>query len=302
MEAPGADLGGVLYLRNADDALELKASLGEVREAIVVGGGFIGLEAACSLEALGIKTTVIERGPRLVGRAVGEETADYFLQAHRASGIDIRLDAGVEEFVGENGRVTGAVLDDGTELPAQLVLIGIGVIPNTELAEQMGLDVDNGIVVDRHALASDGVTVAVGDVAYQPNPIPDSPEDEYIRLESVNNAIEHAKVAAYSLVGQSEDYAGIPWFWSNQGDLKLQIAGLSHNHDQTVIRRDEEKGKFSVLYYRGGRIIAADCINHPLDFMAVRGALGKNQNIPAALAADSTVPLKTLAQDLETVR
>ena len=302
MEAPGADLGGVLYLRNADDALELKASLGEVREAIVVGGGFIGLEAACSLEALGIKTTVIERGPRLVGRAVGEETADYFLQAHRASGIDIRLDTGVEEFVGENGRVTGAVLDDGTELPAQLVLIGIGVIPNTELAEQMGLDVDNGIVVDRHALASDGVTVAVGDVAYQPNPIPDSPADEYIRLESVNNAIEHAKVAAYSLVGQSEDYAGIPWFWSNQGDLKLQIAGLSHNHDQTVIRRDEEKGKFSVLYYRGGRIIAADCINHPLDFMAVRGALGKNQNIPAALAADSTVPLKTLAQDLETVR
>ena len=302
MEAPGADLGGVLYLRNADDALELKASLGEVREAIVVGGGFIGLEAACSLEALGIKTTVIERGPRLVGRAVGEETADYFLQAHRASGIDIRLDTGVEEFVGENGRVTGAVLDDGTELPAQLVLIGIGVIPNTELAEQMGLDVDNGIVVDRHALASDGVTVAVGDVAYQPNPIPDSPADEYIRLESVNNAIEHAKVAAYSLVGQSEDYAGIPWFWSNQGDLKLQIAGLSHNHDQTVIRRDEEKGKFSVLYYRGGRIIAADCINHPLDFMAVRGALGKNQNIPADLAADSTVPLKTLAQDLETVR
>ena len=166
----------------------------------------------------------------------------------------------------------------------------------------MGLDVDNGIVVDRHALASDGVTVAVGDVAYQPNPIPDSPADEYIRLESVNNAIEHAKVAAYSLVGQSEDYAGIPWFWSNQGDLKLQIAGLSHNHDQTVIRRDEEKGKFSVLYYRGGRIIAADCINHPLDFMAVRGALGKNQNIPADLAADSTVPLKTLAQDLETVR
>ena len=302
MEAPGADLGGVLYLRNADDALELKASLGEVREAIVVGGGFIGLEAACSLEALGIKTTVIERGPRLVGRAVGEETADYFLQAHRASGIDIRLDTGVEEFVGENGRVTGAVLDDGTELPAQLVLIGIGVIPNTELAEQMGLDVDNGIVVDRHALASDGVTVAVGDVAYQPNPIPDSPADEYIRLESVNNAIEHAKVAAYSLVGQSEDYAGIPWFWSNQGDLKLQIAGLSHNHDQTVIRRDEEKGKFSVLYYRDGRIIAADCINHPLDFMAVRGALGKNQNIPADLAADSTVPLKTLAQDLETVR
>lgn len=301
LEVPGADLSGVVYLRNADDALELKASLDGVEHAVVIGGGFIGLEAACSLQELGKTVTVVERGPRLVGRAVGEETSEYFLQAHRRNGMEVLLDTGVDKLVGDDdGRVAGVVLDDGRQVPAQLVLIGIGVIPNTELAEQLGLAVDNGIVVDRHALASDGTTVAVGDVANQPNPLPGAPEDERIRLESVNNAIEHAKVAAYSLVGQREDYAGIPWFWSNQGDLKLQIAGLSLGHDSTVLRRDEARGKFSVLYYRAGQIVAADCVNHPLDFMAVRNALAKNQNIPADEAADPATPLKSIVRDLET--
>lgn len=301
LEIPGADLPGIVYLRNADDALALKASLDGVENAVVIGGGFIGLEAACSLQELGKTVTVIERGPRLVGRAVGEETSEYFLQAHRRRGMEVLLDTGVEKFLGDDeGRVAGVVLDDGTQVPAQLVLIGIGVIPNTELAEQLGLQVDNGIVVDRHALASDGTTVAVGDVANQPNPLPGAPEEERIRLESVNNAIEHAKVAAYSLVGQREDYAGIPWFWSNQGDLKLQIAGLSLGYDSTVIRRDEARGKFSVLYYRAGQIVAADCVNHPLDFMAVRNALAKNQNIPADEAADPATPLKSIVRDLET--
>ena len=301
LDIPGADLPGTVYLRNADDALQLKASLERVDEAVVIGGGFIGLEAACSLQQLGKKVTVIERGPRLVGRAVGEETSEFFLQAHRASGMEVRLDTGVEKLLaGEDGRVSGVELEDGTQIPAQLVLIGIGVIPNTELAGQLGLTTDNGIVVDRHALASDGTTVAVGDVANQPNPLPGAPAEERIRLESVNNAIEHAKVAAYSLMGQREDYAGIPWFWSNQGGLKLQIAGLSLGYDSTVIRRDEELGKFSVLYYRAGQIVAADCVTHPLDFMAVRNALGKNQNIPAAEAADPSVPLKSIVRDLET--
>ncbi|RSZ61349.1 ferredoxin [Corynebacterium hylobatis] len=301
LDIPGADLPGTVYLRNADDALQLKASLEGVAEAVVIGGGFIGLEAACSLQQLGKKVTVIERGPRLVGRAVGEETSGFFLQAHRASGMEVRLDTGVDKLVsGADGRVAGVVLDDGTQIPAQLVLVGIGVIPNTELAEELGLETDNGIVVDRHALASDGTTVAVGDVANQPNPLPGAPAEERIRLESVNNAIEHAKVAAYSLMGQRENYAGIPWFWSNQGGLKLQIAGLSLGYDQTVIRRDEERGKFSVLYYRAGQIVAADCVNHPLDFMAVRNALGKSQNIPADEAADPSVPLKSIVRDLET--
>jgi 3-phenylpropionate/trans-cinnamate dioxygenase ferredoxin reductase subunit len=300
LDIDGGDLDGVLYLRNADDALALKARVGDATEVVVIDGGFIGLEAASSLHKMGKNVTVLEFGPRLVGRAVGEETAEYFLQAHRSRGLDIRLNTSAARFTpaSAGGTSVAAVeLQDGTVLPAQIVLIGIGVIPNTQLAEQLGLAVDNGVVVDRFALASDGCTVAVGDVANIPNPVPGSEPGERIRLESVNNAIEHAKVAAYSLTGRREEYAGIPWFWSNQADLKLQIAGLCNGFDQTVLRRDGERGKFSVLYYRQGRIIAADCVNAPLDFMAVKNALAKGRNIPADAAADPATPLKTITTD-----
>jgi 3-phenylpropionate/trans-cinnamate dioxygenase ferredoxin reductase subunit len=303
LEIDGGDLDGVLYLRNADDALTLKARVGDARDVVVIGGGFIGLEAASSLQKMGKNVTVLEFGPRLVGRAVGEETAGYFLQAHRSRGLDIRLNTSARRFTADAGThggrraVAGVELQDGTVLPAQIVLVGIGVVPNTALAEQLGLAVDNGIVVDRFALASDGTTVAVGDVANMPNPVPGSEPGERIRLESVNNAIEHAKVAAYSLTGRREEYAGIPWFWSNQADLKLQIAGLCIGYDRTVLRRDEERGKFSVLYYRQGQVIAADCVNAPLDFMVVKNALAKGQNIPADAAADPATPLKTITTD-----
>lgn len=303
LEIDGGDLDGVLYLRNADDALALKARVGDAQDVVVIGGGFIGLEAASSLRKMGKNVTVLEFGPRLVGRAVGEETAEYFLQAHRARGLDIRLNTSATRFTAktaageEQTAVAGVELQDGTVLPAQIVLVGIGVIPNTQLAEQLGLTVDNGIVVDRFALASDGTTVAIGDCANMPNPVPGSEPGERIRLESVNNAIEHAKVAAYSLTGRREEYAGIPWFWSNQADLKLQIAGLCNGYDRTVLRRDEDRGKFSVIYYRKGQVIAADCVNAPLDFMAVKNALAKGQNIPAGAAADPATPLKTITTD-----
>lgn len=299
MEVPGGELSGVVYLRNADDALNLKDLVPTARDVVVIGGGFIGLEAASSLHKMGKNVAVLEHGPRLVGRAVGVDTSNYFLAAHRQRGLNIHLNSSVTRLIdGDNGEVTGVELDDGTVLSAQIVLVGIGVIPNTELAEQMGLAVDNGILVDSNALASDGTTVAVGDVANMPNPLPGSPDGERIRLESVNNAIEHAKVAAYSLMGRREDYAGIPWFWSNQADLKLQIAGLSLGYDTTLVRRDEERGKFSVLYYRDGHIIAADCVNTPLDFMAVKNALAKGANIPASDAADPSVSLKSITTDL----
>ena len=291
----GGDLPGVVYLRNADDALHLKELVPDAKDVVIVGGGFIGLEAASSLHELGKKVTVLDHGSKLIGRAVGDETSDYFLEAHRERGLDIRLEAGIEEVLpDDNGNVKAVRLDNGEELAAQIVLVGIGVIPNTQLAEVLGLEIDNGIVVNEHAIASDGTTIVAGDVANMPNPVPGSPAAERIRLESVNNAIEHAKVAAYSLMGRSEEYAGIPWFWSNQGDIKLQIAGLSNGYDQTVVRHDTERGKFSVLYYRNGQIIAADCANAPLDFMAVKQALAKGKNIDADAAADVTTMLKTL--------
>ena len=303
MDVEGADLDRVLYLRNADDALELKARIGEAQNIVIIGGGFIGLEAASSLQTLGKNVTVLEAAPRLVGRAVGEETAEYFLRAHRARGMDIRLNASIRRLVPDATAevVAGVELGDGTVLAAQIVLIGIGVIPNTGLAEQIGLEVDNGIIVDRYSIASDGTTVAVGDCANMPNPVPGSAPGERIRLESVNNAVEQAKVAAYSLTGRREEYAGIPWFWSNQGDLKLQIAGLCNGNDQTVVRRDDERGKFSVLYYRGGQIIAADCVNSPLDFMAVKNALANGRNIPADAAADPATALKAITTERPTV-
>lgn len=303
LEVPGADLAGVTYLRSADDALSLKGSLDDFTDVVVIGGGFIGLEVACSFHGMGKNATVLEHGPRLIGRAVGEETSEYFYQAHRERDLDIILNSRVETLIDDgSGRVSGVALADGTVVPAQLVIVGIGVIPNTGLAEQMGLETNNGIVVDRYALASDGTTISVGDVANMPNPLPDAPEGERIRLESVNNAIEHAKVAAYSVSGRREEYAGIPWFWSNQADMKLQIAGLSMGFDSTVVRRDDEKGKFSVLYYREGQIIAADCVNAPLDFMAVRTALAKNQQIPADQAGDMSAMLKSIAVDREDPR
>lgn len=290
----GVDLPGVLYLRNADDALELKARVPTVKDVVVIGGGFIGIEAAASLNKMGRTVTLLEAGPCLVGRAVGPETSDYLLQHHRQQGVSVVLGAEVRRIVPSGDRVSGVELSDGTVVPADLVLIGVGVIPNTELAESIGLACDNGITVDRYAVASDGVTVAVGDVANLPNPVPGAPDGDRVRFESVNNAVEQAKVAAYAITGRQEEYAGIPWFWSNQGDLKLQIAGLSTGHDRTLVRRDDAKHKFSVLYYRGDAIIAADCINAPLDFMAVKSALAKGAAIPYEQAADPAVQLKAI--------
>jgi 3-phenylpropionate/trans-cinnamate dioxygenase ferredoxin reductase subunit len=289
----------VLYLRQADDAIALRAAAPQADDVVVIGAGFIGLEAAASLHSMGKHVTVLETGRRILRRSVGEQTSDYILQHHLDAGIDVILDAHVASIESDDsGKARAVHLTDGRVLPAQIVLVGIGVLPNTELAQSLGLKVDNGIVVDSNAVASDGRTLVVGDVANLPNPMPGAAVGDRVRLESVNNAIEHAKVAAYSLVGRREDYSGIPWFWSNQGAMKLQIAGLSSGYDTTVVRRDPAKGKFTVLYYRGAQIIAADCINAPLDFMAVRTALSKGMTIPPGPAADASAQLKPLITDV----
>lgn len=305
LDVPGEDLAGALYLRNADDALALQAQVPHARQIVIVGGGFVGLETALSLRKLGKEVTVLAHGERLIGRAVGTETSAFFLQAHRERGVQIRLDTSVTRILGTDGdggtegtggpdRVTGVETTGGEVIPAQIVLLGIGAVPNTELAESMGLHCDDGIVVDGQAVASDGATLAVGDCANLPNPLPGAEPGDRVRLESVNNAIEHAKVAAYSLTGRQGEYAGIPWFWSDQGDLKLQIAGLSRGYDRTLLRHDGTGDRFSMLYYAGDQVVAADCVNVPLDFMAVRSALAQGATIPFDQAADTSVRLKTL--------
>lgn len=299
---PGTDYRGVHYLRDADDAIGLEAAMRDpaTQRVVVIGGGFIGLETAAVARGLGKTVTVLEAAPRLVGRVVAEETSAFYLDAHRRRGTEVVLDARIARIVGDDGSVaggkgavTGVEMEDGTVVPADLVVIGIGVIPRVELAEQLGLAVDGGIVVDEACRASDGRTVAAGDCALMPNPYPLGVGGR-IRLESVNNAFEQAKVAAATLLGQEAAYTGVPWFWSDQADLKLQIAGLSTGYDEVVVRGEPATEKFSVLYYRDGRLIAADCINHPVEFMAIRHALARGATVPPNAAADTAVPLKKL--------
>lgn len=297
----GTDYHGVHYLRDADQAITLQPALAEdrVQNIVVIGGGFIGLETAAVARGLGKNVTVLEAAPRLVGRVVAQETSDFYLAAHRRRGTQVVLDARIARIVGGDaivqgslGSVTGVELEDGTVIPADLVLIGIGVVPRTELALQLGLDVAGGILVDAAARASDGRTVAAGDCTMMPNPYPQGVGGR-IRLESVNNALEQAKVAAASLLGEDAEYRSVPWFWSDQGDLKLQIAGLSTGYDQVVVRGEPDSEKFAVLYYRAGSLIAADVVNHPAEFLAVKSALTKGGTIPPEVAADVTIPLKS---------
>ncbi|MBS1698033.1 MAG: FAD-dependent oxidoreductase [Actinobacteria bacterium] len=298
---PGTDYHGVHYLRDADHAITLQPALADeaVRDVVVIGGGFIGLESAAVARGLGKNVTVLEAAPRLVGRVVSEETSAFYLDAHRRRGVQVVLDARIARILGGDARVaggrgsvTGVELADGTVIPADLVLIGVGVVPRIELADQLGLEIDGGIVVDAAARTSDGRTVAAGDCTMMPNPYPLGVGGR-IRLESVNNALEQAKIAAATLLGEEAAYRSVPWFWSDQGDLKLQIAGLSTGYDQVVVRGEPATERFAVLYYREGRLIAADVVNHPVEFLAVKAALSKGGTIPAEAAADTAVPLKS---------
>ncbi|MGP6204664.1 NAD(P)/FAD-dependent oxidoreductase [Microbacterium sp. F2] len=301
----GTDFHGVHYLRDADDVLSLEPALREpdVHRVVVIGGGFIGLEVAAASRALGKHVTVLEAAPRLIGRVVAEETSAFYLAAHRRRGTEVVLDARIARIVGDDahvaghrGSVTGVELADGTVVAADLVVIGIGVIPRVELAEQLGLEVTGGIVVDEACRTSDGRTVAAGDCTLMPNPYPLG-VGGLVRIESVNNALEQAKVAAGTLLDRPGAYSSVPWFWSDQADLKLQIAGLSTGYDQVIVRGEPDSEKFGVLYYRDGRLIAADCVNHPAEFMAIKHALMKGLTIPPAAAADTSVPLKQSAVD-----
>lgn len=292
IDIPGAHLDGVLYMRTLADAKALKERWAAAKSVVVLGGGFIGLEVAAVARKAGKTVTVLEAAPRIMGRAVSPIISDFYTAAHTRRGTQIRVDVQVTQFVGENGHVAGVELADGEVIPADIVMVGIGVLACGELAEQLGLKTENGmIVVNEFAETSDPRVVAAGDAVLLPHPLG---EDRQVRLESVQNAVDQAKVAAHTLLGRREPYRAVPWFWSDQADLKLQIAGLSFDYDATVIRGSMDDEKFSVLYYRDGQIIAVDAVNDVSDYMAVRRALNAGANIPADAAADSSVALKSL--------
>jgi 3-phenylpropionate/trans-cinnamate dioxygenase ferredoxin reductase subunit len=291
LEAPGADLDGVTYLRTADDASALRDLQSDAQSVVVIGGGFIGLEAAAVARAQGKSVTVVEAADRLIGRAVAPVVSEFYHAAHARRGVDIRLGTRVTALSGRDNRVRAVDLSDGTCVPADLVIVGIGVLPRGQLARQLHLDFRGGIVVDRLARTSNPTVVAAGDCTVQPNPLTGEGQ---VRLESVQNAITQAKTAAATLMGRHEPNDAVPWFWSDQYDLKLQIAGLSTGHDQYVVRGDIDAESFSVLYYREGALLAVDAVNLPGDYMAVRKALTQGSTISAEAAADSAVALKQL--------
>ncbi|MBY0288398.1 NAD(P)/FAD-dependent oxidoreductase [Mycolicibacterium gadium] len=263
LPTPGADLAGVFYLRTAADVEMIREATSPGRRAVIVGGGYIGLETAASLRTLGLEVTVLEATERVLERVTAPEVSAFFERIHREEGVNIRTGALVEALSGD-GWVREVILASGESIPADLVIVGIGIEPNTELAAAAGLAVDNGVVIDDHARTSDPDIVAAGDCASHHM----ARYGRRIRLESVPSAAEQAKVAAATVCGKSKKIAALPWFWSDQYDLKLQIAGLNTGYDEVVLSGDPTRDRdFTCFYLRAGELIAADCINVPRDFM-----------------------------------
>jgi len=291
LDLPGAELDGVLYMRSIADARALKERWGKAENVVVIGGGFIGLEVAAVARKAGKNVTVLEGADRMMARAVCPITSEYFKNMHERRGASVVLNARIAGFTGDS-KVTGVEMQDGSVIPADIVMVGIGVLARTEVANLLGLELANGaILVNEFSETSNPRVVAAGDAVMLPNP---TGADGLVRLESVQNAVDQAKVAARTLMGEREAYRALPWFWSDQADIKLQIAGLSTGYDQTVVRGNPDEDAFSVLYYRDGRLLAIDCINQVSDFMAARRCLTAGQTIDPIAAADSTVALKTL--------
>lgn len=263
LTVPGVGLSGVYYLRTAADADLVRKDAVAGRRAVIVGGGYIGLETAASLRKLGLDVTVLEAAERVLGRVTAPEVSGFFNRIHREEGVTIRTSACLEALTGDSS-VEEVIVAGGEVIRADIVIIGIGVEPNIELAAAAGLAVDNGVVIDEHARTSDPNIVAAGDCTSQVV----ARYGRRIRLESVPSAAEQAKVAAATMCGKAKQITALPWFWSDQYDLKLQIAGLNTGYDDIVLSGDPNHDRdFTCFYLRQGELIAADCVNRPRDFM-----------------------------------
>jgi 3-phenylpropionate/trans-cinnamate dioxygenase ferredoxin reductase subunit len=286
----GAELEGVLYLRTLDESRELKARLQHAHDVVVVGGGFIGLELAAVARSLGKSVTVLEAQSRLMPRVVAPAISEFYRELHTSRGVKILCGAVVSEIAGGDGKVRAVLASGGHVFPADLVIVGIGVVPNVELAQGAGLKVGNGIVVDEYLRTSDAAIYAVGDCAEHPNVFADG----RIRLESVQNACDQARCAAAAIAGRSAPYGAVPWFWTDQYDVRLQMAGLSQRHDETVVRGSTELRKFSVFYFRRRELVAVDSIDRPADHMTARRLLAARAAITPEQAADESFDPKKL--------
>lgn len=287
----GRDAMGVHTVRNRADVDRMMREMPGVREAVVIGGGYIGLEAASALIKLGKRVTLLEAQQRVLARVAGEPLSRFYEQEHRRHGVDVRLGAEVACILEESGRVRGVRMADQSEIAAQMVVVGIGIVPSVVPLIAAGAEGGNGVRVDTRCRTSlDGV-FAIGDCAEHRNSFA---RDAWVRLESVQNAHDQAAVAAATIAGGGGAYDALPWFWSNQYDLRLQTAGLARDHDEIVLRGAPETGSFSLIYLRDGEVIALDCVNNPRDFAHGRLLVAARTRGSVTQLADSAAPLKTL--------
>ena len=288
----GAHEGDLLELRNLADAERLKQALGRGRRLAIIGGGYIGLEAAASARALGAEVTVIELAPRVLARVACEELSGFFEAYHRARGVEILTSADVLEVERADGGLAAVRLKDGRRIACDAVLAGVGASARTELAQGSGLDCDVGVVVDAVGRTSDPAIWAIGDAAFRPL---FHYGDRRHRLESVPGAVEQARQAVAAILGQPAPAHEVPWFWSDQYDLKLQIAGLPFEADRRVVRGDIGGAKFAIFHLKDGRIIAVEAVNRPPEFMAGRQLIGQGRRIDPGKLADPAVSLREVA-------
>jgi 3-phenylpropionate/trans-cinnamate dioxygenase ferredoxin reductase component len=291
LTCPGHDLAGVHAIRTRADVDALVGELPGVTRVVVIGGGYIGLEAAASLSKLGKQVTVLEALDRVLARVAGELLSRFFEAEHRAHGVAVELGVGVTALEGQDGRVTGVRLADGALLPADMVIVGIGIIAAVEPLLAAGAAGGNGVNVDDHCRTSLPDIYAIGDCAAHHNRYADG---THIRLESVQNANDQATTAARAICGQPQPYDAVPWFWSNQYDLRLQTVGLSGGFDQTVLRGDMSARSFSLIYLKAGRVIALDCVNATRDYVQGKALVAGGLRIDPVRLADAEMPLRSL--------
>lgn len=288
----GAELDGVLVLRGLDDARDLRRHLERARTVLTIGAGFIGLEVAAAAHHRGVHPVVVDVASRVMERAVTPTTSAYFVEAHRAWGTEVLLETGIDALHGRHGLVSSAVLSTGARVSVDLVVIAVGVVPDIALAADAGLQTDDGIVVDQHLLTSDPTISAVGDCARFPEPI----SARMARLESVQAATDHARCVAARIAGNPAPYGAVPWFWTHQGHLKLQIAGLGGDIDAEVVRGELHTKKFSVFGFRGDQLATVESTNRPADHVAARRLLAAGQGPTPEQIADPDLDLKSLAK------
>jgi 3-phenylpropionate/trans-cinnamate dioxygenase ferredoxin reductase subunit len=288
LDIPNANLADVRYLRTLDESEALRLRIASARHVVVIGAGFIGLEFAATARARGLEVDVIELGARVMARAVTAEISDFFQERHTAAGIRIHLGVQATSIESNGTDVTGVSLSDGRHVPADLVVVGVGVLPNVELAREAGLPVASGIIVNEQLLTADPDISAIGDCALFASPR----FGGSLRLESVQNATDQARCVAARLTGDARIYDGLPWFWSDQGEDKLQIAGLTTGYDRVVVRGDRGQRSFSAFCYKSGQLVGIESINRASDHVFGRRVLGLNRSIQPEQAADMSFDLK----------